>query len=153
MLKKIIPIIIIIFLNTSCGFVPKYNGYSGVDFIMKIKNSSGDRDLNNKIESQIRRFETGEKDYQIFEISFDSRFQKDPVSKNSKGDVTRYNLIAIVNFEIKNEDTTRKIVLMEEFKIDKISDTVEENNYIKIIKADFAQSLTERLVLNIRKFR
>ncbi|WP_440690909.1 hypothetical protein [Candidatus Pelagibacter sp. HIMB1782] len=151
MIKKLLPIIIILFLSTSCGFEPKYKGFDGVDFILKLQNSSGDRDLNNAIKSQLSRYANGKDDYNIIKLDLDSKFEKISISKNSKGEITKYNLRAEVSLKITSDKEERDIFFIEEFKIDKISDTVEEKNYIQIIKKDFAQSIVRRLILNLRK--
>lgn len=151
MLKKLLPIIIILFLSTSCGFEPKYRGFEGVDFVLKLQKSSGDRELNNAIKSQLSRYDEGKNDYNIIRLDLDSKFEKISISKNSKGEITRYNLIAEVNLKITSDEKQRDVFFVEEFKIDKISDTVEEKNYIQIIKKDFAQSIVKRLILDLRK--
>ena len=151
MLKKLLPIIIILFLSTSCGFEPKYRGFERVDFVLKLQKSSGDRELNNAIKSQLSRYDEGKDDYNIIRLDLDSKFEKISISKNSKGEITRYNLIAEVNLKITSDEKQRDVFFVEEFKIDKISDTVEEKNYIQIIKKDFAQSIVKRLILDLRK--
>ena len=151
MIKKLLPIIIILFLSTSCGFEPKYKGFDRVDFILKLQNSSGDRDLNNAIKSQLSRYANGKDDYNIIKLDLDSKFEKISISKNSKGEITKYNLRAEVNIKITSDENERNVFFIEEFKIDKISDTVEEKNYIQIIKKDFAQSIVRRLILDLRK--
>ena len=151
MLKKLLPIIIILFLSSSCGFEPKYRGFKGVDFVLKLQKSSGDRELNNAIKSQLSRQDEGKDNYNIIKLDLDSKFEKISISKNSKGEITRYNLRAEVNLKITSDGNKRDIFFIEEFKIDKISDTVEEKNYIQIIKKDFAQSIVRRLILDIRK--
>ena len=138
----------ILLFNYGCGFAPKYKGFTGVDFILKLNSINGDRDLNNSINSQINRYTSGKEDYELITIDINSNFEKISVAKNSKGETTKYNLKAIIKIKV-NE--TRELIFIEEFKIDKISDSVEENNYIKIIKKDFAQSFVERLILDIRK--
>ena len=50
-----------------------------------------------------------------------------------------------------SEETTEEITFDEEFKIDKIEDNIEENNYIRIIKRDFAEIISEKLILSINK--
>jgi len=151
MLKKLLPIIIILFLSTSCGFEPKYKGFEGVDFILKLQKSSGDRELNNAIKSQLSRYGNGKDDYDIIKLDLDSKFEKISISKNSKGEITKYNLRAEVNLKITSNEKEKDVFFIEEFKIDKISDAVEEKNYIQIIKKDFAQSIVRRLILNLRK--
>ena len=151
MLRKLLPIIIILFLTTSCGFEPKYKGFKGINFVLKLQNSSGDRELNNAIKSQLTRYDKGKDDYNIIKLDLDSKFDKISISKNSKGEITRYNLRAEVTININSNEKQRDVFFIEEFKIDKISDTVEEKNYIQIIKKDFAQSIVRRLILDLRK--
>lgn len=151
MLKKLLPIIIILFLGTSCGFEPKYKGFDGVDFILKLQQSSGDRELNNAIKSQLARYENDKDDYNIIKLDLDSKFEKISISKNTKGEITRYNLKAEVALKITSDEKQRDVFFIEEFKIDKIDDTVEEKNYIQIIKRDFALSIVRRLILDLRK--
>jgi len=151
MLKKLLPVIIVLFLSTSCGFEPKYKGFDGVNFILKLQNASGDRELNNAIKSQLSRYDNGKNDYNIIKLDLDSKFEKISISKNSKGEITRYNLRAEVSLKITSDEKERDVFFIEEFKIDKISDTVEEKNYIQIIKKDFAQSIVRRLILDLRK--
>ena len=151
MLKKLLPVIIILFLSTSCGFEPKYKGFDGVNFILKLQNASGDRELNNAIKSQLSRYDNGKDDYNIIKLDLVSKFEKISISKNSKGEITRYNLRAEVGLKITLDQNQRDVFFIEEFKIDKISDTVEEKNYIQIIKKDFAQSIVRRLIFDLRK--
>ena len=151
-MKKILYISLFILLfNYGCGFAPKYKGFNRVDFILKLNDIGGDRELNNAIISQINRYKSGTDEYQIFNLELKSDFDKISVAKNSKGETTKYNLKAIIEIKLISNDETRELILIEEFKIDKINDSVEEDNYIKIIKRDFAQSFVERLILDIRK--
>ena len=148
MKKLLYASIFILLFNYGCGFTPRYKEFKGIDFLLKLNSISGDRDLNNSINSQINRYTSGKEDYELITIDINSNFEKISVAKNSKGETTKYNLKAIIKIKV-NE--TRELIFIEEFKIDKISDSVEENNYIKIIKKDFAQSFVERLILDIRK--
>ena len=76
MFKKLIPIIIILFLSTSCGFEPKYKGFTGVDFILKLQKSSGDRELNNAIKSQLSRYDKDKNGSNIIKLELSSKFDK-----------------------------------------------------------------------------
>ena len=151
MKKLLYASIFILLLNYGCGFTPKYKGFSGIDFVLKLNSISGDRDLNNAISSQINRYKSGQEEYQIINLDLKSNFDKFSVAKNSKGETTKYNIKADIKVKITTDGVTRELILIEEFKIDKINDSVEEGNYIKIIKKDFAQSFIEKLILDIRK--
>ena len=151
MKKLLYASIFILLFNYGCGFTPKYKGFTGINFYLILNSVSGDRDLNNAISSQMNRYKSGKKEYQIIKLDLNSKFNKFSVAKNSKGETTKYNLKAVIEVKLTTNDVTRELILIEEFKIDKINDSVEEENYIKIIKQDFAQSFVERLILDIRK--
>ena len=135
----------------SCGFTPQYAGFKNLEFDLVLGKVSGDRDLNNEIKSQIKRYDRDRKNIEKINISYESDYEKIILSKNTKGEATKYNLKVNVIFDVKYESFSRKIVFNDEFSIDKIDDTIEENNYIKIVKRNFAEKAIQKLILNIRK--
>ena len=156
MKNKLIISFLILFLSlfSSCGFSPKYSSINGLDFSINLNKVVGDRDLNNSIKSQLRRYEKTDKpDLRIINIDIESKFSKLTISKNSLGEATRYNLKANIKFDLKENGKTKSIIFADEFKIDKIADDVEEKNYIKIIKQNFADLAIDKLISNIRQNR
>ena len=145
-------LIIIIFFFNNCGFTPQYAGFKGIDFLIKINKTEGDRELNNAIKSQLNRYQNNKnQNLKIINLNIYSKFSKDILSKDSTGKATKYNLKANVEFTLDSGDDSRTIKMFEEFKIDNIEDNVEENNYIKIIKRNFAEIVSEKLILNINQ--
>ena len=145
-------LILIIFFLNNCGFTPEYAGFKGIDFSLSLNEVEGDRELNNAIASQLNRYSNEKNDsLKIINVNIKSKFSKDILSKDSTGKATKYNLKANVEFVLKTDDDSRNINLYEEFKIDNIEDNVEENNYIKIIKRNFAEIVSEKLILNINQ--
>ena len=150
--KKIHTILIIfILLVYGCGFTPQYAGFKNLDFYLKVGEIRGDRDLNNEIKSQLKKYESDREDLEQININYDSKYDKITISKNTKGEATKYNLKVDIVFQIKSENYSTKIIFNEEFKIDKIDDTIEENNYIRIVKRNFAEKAVEKVILNIRQ--
>ena len=144
-------IIIIFFLN-NCGFTPEYAGFKGINFSLNINKIEGDRELNNAIRSQLDRYKNNKiQNIQIINVNIKSKFAKDILSRDSTGKATKYNLKANVEFALDTGEVSRTIKISEEFKIDNIEDNVEENNYIKIIKRNFAEIISEKLILNINQ--
>ena len=143
-------LLIIIFFLNNCGFTPKYAGFKGIDFSLNINNMEGDRELNNSIKSQLDRYNKN-KSIKIIDVDIKSKFSKDILSKDSTGKATKYNLKADFEFNINTGEVSRTLKMFEEFKIDNIEDNVEENNYIKIIKRNFAEIVSEKLILNINQ--
>ena len=143
-------LILLIFFINNCGFTPQYAGFKGVDFSLSINKVKGDRELNNAIKSQLNRYSKNNiQSIKIIDVDIKSKFSKDILSKDSTGKATKYNLKANFEFTLGRGDDLRTIKMFEEFKIDNIEDNVEENNYIKIIKRNFSEIVSEKLILNI----
>ena len=151
MRRKIFLLIIILFLTNNCGFTPKYAGYKGINYDLDLNKISGDRELNNFVKSQLKRYENKkESEIEIITIDIESKFEKKAIARNTKGNVTRFDLIAQVEVTLTLEDITKKLTINDNFKIDKIEDSVEESNYILIVKKDFAKRTMEKLIFYIR---
>ena len=145
-------LILIIFFFNNCGFTPQYAGFKGIDFSLNINKIEGDRELNNAIKSQLERYnQSNIQSIKIIDVNIKSKFSKDILSKDSTGKATKYNLKANFEFTLNTGNNSRTIKMYEEFKIDNIEDNVEENNYIKIIKRNFAEIVSEKLILNINQ--
>mgnify|MGYP001350638042 CR=1 FL=1 len=118
MKKKIYLLIIILFLNNNCGFTPKYAGYGGVNYDLNINKISGDRELNNFIKSQLRRYEGKEgSELEVIYIDMESKFEKKAIARNTKGNVTRFDLIAQVEVTLTLEDITKKLTINDNFSL------------------------------------
>ena len=144
-------LIILSFFIYSCGFTPQFVGFKNLEFDLVIDNVSGDRDFNNVIKSQIKKYDRGRDNIEKIKISYESDYEKIILTKNTKGEATKYNLKVRVIFDIRSENFSTKILFKDEFSIDKIEDTVEENNYIKIVKNNFAERAIDKVILSIRQ--
>ena len=144
-------LIILSFFMYSCGFTPQFAGFKNLEFDLVIDNVSGDRDFNNVIKAQIKRYDRGRDNVEKIKISYESDYEKIILTKNTKGEATKYNLKVRVIFDIRSENFSTKILFNDEFRIDKIDDTVEENNYIKIVKNNFAERAIDKVILSIRQ--
>ena len=153
MIKKICISFILISIPFiySCGFTPKYANYEGINFQIEINKSTGDRELNNFLKSKLKRYNNKKnEDLEILNLDLNSKFEKNSIAKNTKGEITKYELSAIVIITLTFENKTREMIFDERFKIDKIDDSVEQNNYILIIKKDFANEIIDKLIFDIR---
>lgn len=152
MIRRIPAFLVILSLFIySCGFTPQYAGFKNLEFDLVVDQVSGDRDFNNEIKSQIKRYDRNRDHVEKIKVSYNSNYEKVILSKNTKGEATKYNLKVNVIFKIDSENYSEKIIFNDEFRIDKIDDTIEENNYIKIVKRNFAERAIEKVILNIRQ--
>tara|TARA_B100001248_G_scaffold225023_1_gene182458 strand:+ start:47 stop:514 length:468 start_codon:yes stop_codon:yes gene_type:complete len=144
-------LIVLSFFVYSCGFTPQYAGFKNLEFDLVVDKVSGDRDFNNEIKVQIKRYDRGRDNVEKIKLSFDSDYEKVILTRNTKGEATKYNLKVNVIFDVISENYSTKILFSDEFRIDRIEDTVEENNYIKIVKSNFAERAIEKVILSIRQ--
>ena len=140
--KNIIVIFLIIFLN-SCGFTPIYLKKNDVQFSIEQVNYSGDRDLNNFLKINLEQYKN-EKIKNKISIDVKSTYEKMILSKDGTGEVTNYQLEAEVIFLIKSNN--KEIKIFEKKIIDAMSDKFEEARYERIIKQNFASSITNKLI-------
>ena len=147
---------ILIFLN-NCGYTPRYAKNKNVNFTINIVEFSGDRDFNNFIKSKLKRYskddDVNKKNYKI---KITTGYDKKISSKDSAGLTKEYELTIAVNFLIIAEGTeekeiTEKVTFKENFTMQKMSDSFEEQNYEKIIKENFSDIIIDRLIFYLYK--
>jgi len=147
---------ILIFLN-NCGYTPRYAKNKNVNFTIDIVEFSGDRDFNNFIKSKLKRYskddDVNKKNYKI---KITTGYDKKISSKDSAGLTKEYELTIAVNFLIIAEGTeekeiTEKVTFKENFTMQKMSDSFEEQNYEKIIKENFSDIIIDRLIFYLYK--
>jgi len=147
---------ILIFLN-NCGYTPRYAKNKNVNFTIDIVEFSGDRDFNNFIKSKLKRYskddDVNKKNYKI---KITTGYDKKISSRDSTGLTKEYELTIAVNFLIIVEGTeekeiTEKVTFKENFTMQKMSDSFEEQNYEKIIKENFSNIIIDRLIFYLYK--
>ena len=143
--KNIILLSIILFLN-SCGFTPIYLKNYNVNFSIEQANFIGDRELNNFLKINLKKYKNEEVNNKIY-IEVKSEYNKIILSKDGAGEVTNYQLEANVVFLIKS---TNKVIKINEKKImENMADKFEETKYESSVKQSFASSITNKLISEI----
>ena len=143
MIKKNIIVIFLIFFLNSCGFTPIYLKKNDVQFSIEKVNYSGDRDLNNFLKINLEQYKN-EKIKNKISIDVKNTYEKMILSKDGTGEVTNYQLEAEVIFIIKSNN--KEIQIIEKKIIDAMDDKFEEARYERIIKQNFASSITNKLI-------
>jgi len=135
--------ILFILLFSSCGFTPIYVQNNDYNFSLISSEFTGDRDLNNFLKKELRRYERQNSQNKIY-ISIRSEYEKKILTKNSQGKASNYELIATVIFTIKSNN---KEIKFNEKKIMKnMEDKFEEANYERSTKQGFGTSIVNRLI-------
>ena len=149
--KNLIFLIFFIFLS-HCGYSAVYNDNSNLNIKITLLGMSGDREFNNKIDSKLRKFYNKETDKE-FKINLSTIVSKEIVSKDVKGKVIDYILIASATFKINYNDINETFTFKESLNIKNIDDTFEQRKYENAIKDNFASSINNKLILKLKKIK
>ena len=142
MLKKNIIILFLIVLLSNCGFTPIYIKNNNTNFSIEKMDFTGDRELNNFLKSNLNQYKNIKVDNKIY-IEAVSIYEKNILSKNSSGEVTKYQLDAEIVFKIK--PSNKEIKITEKKVMNSMSDKFEEARYERLIKQSFASSISNKL--------
>ena len=148
MLKKIFFIILSLNLLNHCDYKPVYSNQNKVNYKIVITSFSGDKDINNLIATNLKR-NSKEESNKIINISFDTKYTKNVLAKNSAGTITDYQTNVVTTFVIEKENNSESFSVNEKFNFKKMTDKYEEKNYERNIKKNLANSISQKLILRL----
>ncbi len=148
MLKKISFLILLLNLLNHCDYKPVYSNQNKVDYKIIITSFTGDKEINNLINSTIKR-NSKETSNKTLNISFDTKYTKNILAKNAAGTITDYQAEVITKFTIKKENNSESFSVNEKFNFQKMADKYEEKNYEQTIKKNLANSISQKLILRL----
>ena len=152
MTKKILTIILTVFILAGCGYAPIYKNLENVNFSINILEFSGDRTINNKIKSKLTNYTVNEREKK-FNISFNSKYKKNIVAKDTTGAATEYKIIIETEFEILSSNLEQKLKLVESFNMQKINDKLDEQDYEESIKDSLTNIIARKLILRLSQLQ
>ena len=148
MLKKIFFIVLSLSLLSSCEYRPVYSNQNYINHKIIITNFTGDRDMNNFIAANLKR-NSKDNSNEIINISFNTKYSKNVLAKNTTGTITDYQTKAVESFKIKKRNNSENFEVNEKFNFQKIDDKYEEKNYERTIKKNIATSISQKLILKL----
>ena len=148
MLKKISFIILLLNLLNHCDYKPVYSQQNKVDYKIVITSFTGDKEINNLISSILKR-NSKINSNKILNISFDTKYMKDILARNTAGTITDYQANVITEFTIEKENNSENFSVNEKFNFQKMTDKYEEKNYEQTIKKNLANSISQKLILRL----
>ena len=128
MLKRIFFIIILFNFLSHCDYKPVYSDQNKVNYKIIITSFSGDKDINNSIAASLKRSSKNNSD-EIINISFDTKYTKSVLAKNTAGNITDYQTNVVTTFEIQKKNNLENFEVKEKFNFQKMTDKYEEKNY------------------------
>ena len=148
MLKRIFFIIILFNFLNHCDYKPVYSDQNKVNYKIIITSFSGDKDINNSIAASLKRSSKNNSD-EIINISFDTKYTKSVLAKNTAGNITDYQTNVVTTFEIQKRNNLENFEVKEKFNFQKMTDKYEEKNYEQNIKRNLASSISQKLILRL----
>ena len=153
MIKSFILLVLFTF-TLSCGYERVYskkNIIKNSNFSISKIITSGDRNLNIKIERKLKKYSDKDKN-KIYTLKITSEVLRTVIAKNTRGDATIYKLIIIVNILANNQDNKEsKIQFTKNFKYDNNVDKIELKRYEEEIKENLVDSIVQDLIFRLTK--
>ena len=148
MLKKIFFIILFLNLLNHCDYKPVYSQQNKVDYKIIITSFTGDKEINDLISTTLKR-NSKINSNKILNISFDTKYMKSSLARNTAGTITDYQANVITEFTIEKENNSENFSVNEKFNFQKMTDKYEEKNYEQTIKKNLANSISQKLILRL----
>ena len=147
MIKKYLILFFITFILSGCGYSSLYKDLGNNKLNLKIVEINGDKELNNFILSNLNKYL--DKEGEQIEIIINTNYSKSVVSRDTKGSISNYQLVASSVFNVQINNQSKIISMSESFIMKNISDSYEKKNYEKTIKQNLSNSIANELVLRL----
>ena len=151
-MKKKIFIVLFFFFLTNCGYTQIYNNNYSQDINIEIINFEGDEYFNKKLIIEIEK-NNSETKADVFKVDIKTIFEKVIISKDKQGKTTNLDLIVNTIFNVRKDNLEKTFSYRENLKIEKKSDSFEQQKYENIIKANFAKTIRNKLILELNSLK
>tara|TARA_B110000091_G_scaffold40107_1_gene43317 strand:- start:420 stop:875 length:456 start_codon:yes stop_codon:yes gene_type:complete len=150
MFKKVFTLLFLSLIISGCGYVAVYKGVEKFNYKILVSEHTGDRDMINLINTQLKRYSKIKSD-KSFIIKIDTIYQKNITAKNTAGNATDYQINVTSNFNIKSEVINKIIKINETFNVKAMDNKFEEQRYETIIKNNIANAIVKRIILQLSR--
>ena len=146
MKKKFIYLLVFFLFFQNCGYTPIYSVQNKKNFKFNIIEVKGSNKMNDIANIQIKRFSNNNSENKL-DLKIFTFYEKNILSKNKKGEATKFVINKTINFQIINSEKGKNYSFNNETIINNISDKFELNNYENSIIENFVSSSIEELIL------
>ena len=146
MKKKFIYLLVFFLFFQNCGYSPIYSVQNKKNFKFNIIEVKGSNKMNDIANIQIKRFSNNNSENKL-DLKIFTFYEKNILSKNKKGEATKFVINKTINFQIINSEKGKNYSFNNETIINNISDKFELNNYENSIIENFVSSSIEELIL------
>ncbi len=146
-MNNILRIFAVILLCQSCSYEPILVNKL-YDFKFISINSSGEKEVNEIIKTDLKSKTSGDKEYSI---NIASQEIREVVSSDTKGDPKIYKLKIIVNYDVlENEKIIYRNTLANQATYNNISDKYELSLYEENLKRSLSKNISNEILFSIK---
>ena len=146
-MKKLIFVVITLFILNNCGYSPIYSSKNN-NFYIDISQKDRSK-LNSKIENNIKKF-SNQNNKNIIQIEISSNKKINIISKDKKGDPSRFSMIISLTINILNKNNyeiNKTKNFTEEFDYNNNSNKFSLKQYEKEIEDILINKITEEVTI------
>ena len=146
-MKKLIFVVIALFMLNNCGYSPIYsskNNNFNIDISQKDRSK-----LNSKIENNIKKF-SNQNSENIIQLEISSNKKINIISKDKKGDPSRFSMIISLTINILNKNNyeiNKTKSFTEKFDYNNNSNKFSLKQYEKDIEDNLINKIVERSII------
>ena len=146
-MKKLIFVVIALFMLNNCGYSPIYSSKNNNFYIDILQKNSSK--LNSKIENNIKQF-SNQNNENIIQLEISSNKKINTISKDQKGDPSRFNMIISLTINILNKNNyeiNKTKSFTEKFDYNNNSNKFSLKQYEKDIEDNLINKVIERSII------
>ena len=147
-MKKLIFIVIALFILNNCGYTPIYSSKENNFYIKEISQKDRSK-LNTKITNNIEKF-SNQNSENIIQLEISSNKKIDIISKDKKGDPAKFQKTIFLNINILNKNNyeiNKTKSFTEKFDYNNNSNKFSLKQYEKDIEDNLINKIIERSIL------
>ena len=146
-MKKLIFVVIALFILNNCGYSPIYSSKNN-NFYIDISQKDRSK-LNSKIENNIKKF-SNENNENIIQIEISSNKKINIISKDEKGDPSRFSMkisLTVNIFNKNNYEINKTKIFIERFDYNNNSNKFSLKQYEKDIEDNLIRKVIEESII------
>ena len=149
---KFLQLSLIILLLSNCGYTPLYTNVDNINFKINILKMNGVREINNIIKNNLESYSL-KNSKKEFNISIESKYFKNIVTKDTTGAATEYKIIIETTYNIENENYNDELRYSESINMQAMSNKLDEKKYEETLRANLIKITTQKLILQLSRIK
>ena len=147
-MKKIIVILIALFILNNCGYSPIYSSKNNNFYIKEISQKNKNK-LDSKIINNIKKFSNKDSENRI-ELKISSEKKIDIITKDKKGDPSKFQMTILLNINIlkkNNYEINKTKTFSENFNYNNNTNKFSLKQYEKEIENILIKKVVEKFIV------